>query len=130
MAGWVFLLHPFFGFSALRAPNRLHLLHSPLDRRLCEEGAFLEFLQYSGPFILLLEAFQGTIDRFIFVYNYADQIHSPPRIWQSQGMTGYSAGRFSINRREPSFSNVTRIARPPLDVFSFAVTLPMSSQSE
>ncbi len=40
----------------------------------------------------------------------------------------YSAARFSINRREPSFSNETRIARPPLDVFSFAVTFPISSQ--
>jgi len=42
----------------------------------------------------------------------------------------YSAGRFSTNRRDPNFSKVTRIARPPLDVFSFPVTFPISSQSE
>ncbi len=128
---WVFWLHLFFSFRALGAADGFHFFHSPLHRRLREKGALLELLQDARPLVFFLETFECTVDRFIFVKDNSYQRQSPPQFLAVVKIfIDYSAARFSISRREPSFSKETRIARPPLDVFSFPVTFPMSSQSE
>ena len=75
-----FLLHLFFRISALRAPNGFDFLHSFFHRWFCEKSALFEFLQNARPLIFFLETLESTVDRFIFVDNYADQKQSPPRI--------------------------------------------------
>jgi len=75
-----FLLHLFFRIRALRTPNGFDFLHSLLHRWLREERALFEFLQDARPLIFFLESLESTVDRFIFIDNYADQKQSPPRI--------------------------------------------------
>ncbi len=68
----------FFGQSALKSPNGLHLLHSFLNGGFREVGSLLELLQNSGPLILFLETLERPIDGFTFSYYDANQSKSPP----------------------------------------------------
>jgi len=53
-------------------------LHAFLHRRFCEIGALLEFLQDARALVLLLEALDRAIDRFVFSNDDAYQTSSPP----------------------------------------------------
>lgn len=59
--------------GSLCPSNRLNLLHALLDGGLREVGPLLELLQDPRALILLLESFEGTINRFVFGNYDADQ---------------------------------------------------------
>ena len=63
----------FFKHCALIPTNSFHSLHPLFDGWLREERPFLEFLQYPGPLILLLESPNCLIDRFVITDDNADQ---------------------------------------------------------
>lgn len=120
---WDFL---FFCKGPLRTADGLCFLHPPLDGRLGEERALLEFFQNTRPLVLLLEAADRAIYRFVLTDNDADQsIHLPCRsMGCCSGSVNASGATFSTRRRSPDFSNATVMAWMPFDIRCLANTLP------
>ena len=126
-----------FRGSANRPADCFCLLHSLLDRRLCEKCALFHFLEDTRSFVLLLKPSQCAVDGFVFTYKNTDQeitsfiqdsIFSTTSCAISCATA--SAGIFSSNFRSPSFSKATTIEWTPFDVLSFRTTRPISSRSE
>ena len=71
--GISFMLHCFFRHGPLCTANGFDLFHALLDRRFCEKRPLLELFQNTGPFVLLLESTNGSVDRFILSNDNSDQ---------------------------------------------------------
>ncbi len=105
----------FLDDGSLSAANRLHLLHSLLHRRLCEERSLLEFLQDARALVLLLEPSDRSVNGFFLTdYDANQEITSFDLAFVIALvivlLMCYSIGVFSTSRRSPTFSNDTVIA--------------------
>lgn len=70
--------NPLFCFQLLSVlPScGLQARHAAFNAGFGEEGAFLEFTQYAGAFVLLFEAAERSVNRLVALYCYTDNWHA------------------------------------------------------